>query len=756
MAERRQNIVWVIFSILYFGLLFAGAAAHRNLAGASGSRAGSMYRVVKVVRSSRRDVSESLAALRQSTWLAGALTSLEQPATAKRQAPTLVISQPDEKVAHLVSSRSKPGLSFPSAEVIPFDAQLKAPALVSPDHAVDSPTDKSPQSHRCDAQRSAWHRPDDLLARLNYLAQHVETAGWAVSVRNRVLALVDVRSPVVDERAILEQLRQAVDVEALSGQLSDFGLAVEWRRAGHALGRHVAVWTAARSALVRSEDEDPTWRQVAIAARAPGNSAFDIAALLDEEQLCLDCLAQLETYEADLSPDLAHRIAERCHRLASSPRTEDRVLGQLIENEYRNCNVRVSITDEMLNRLLPQPAPKHEPVRDTILGLPVSGRSTTSARLAVELVPDPTRLRLNLLASGQAAATTAAFSGPVTLWGESDSRFQVRKPLEIGLHGIIAGRALADARAANRLRNLITRFDAIPLLGGLMRDYALGQHDRTKADAEREIEWKVADRARSQFDATAAQELAAVNRQLDQAVLIPLRRMSLTPSWMLAETTGRRLTVRVRLANDEQLGAHTPRPRAPSDSLASLQVHQTAFNNLLDRLDLAGRKFTAHELYRHVAEKLNRPACDVPDTVPEDLALTFAPRDAMRISCTGGRIELRLMLTELHFENKRWSDLLVRAYYRPQPALQTVELVRDGVVHLKGERLSHHSQIMLRGLFSRMFPRDGGLAILKDELAANRGLRGLAITQFDVVDGWIGIAVGPAKNAPPAVARASR
>ena len=62
------------------------------------------------------------------------------------------------------------------------------------------------------------------------------------------------------------------------------------------------------------------------------------------------------------------------------------------------------------------------------------------------------------------------------------------------------------------------------------------------------------------------------------------------PTSIGMETSADRLTMRLRLAADHQLGAHTPRPRAPSDSLASFQIHESAFNNLVSQLDLNGRK----------------------------------------------------------------------------------------------------------------------------------------------------------------------
>jgi hypothetical protein len=205
----------------------------------------------------------------------------------------------------------------------------------------------------------------------------------------------------------------------------------------------------------------------------------------------------------------------------------------------------------------------------------------------------------------------------------------------------------------------------------------------------------------------------------------------------------------LRLATDHQLAAHTPRPRAPAGSLASVQVHQSALNNILDRLQLNGRTFTAEELKKHVFDRLRlTPPADA-EQLEEDLELTFAEQDAVRVVLSEGRALIELSISELYVDSKEWFDLTARAYYKPVQAGSAVELVRDGPIQLTGDRLSTRSQIMLRGLFSRVFSRDGRWAVLKEPLETKAGLKGLAITQFLIEDGWASMAIGPRTSLDP-------
>ncbi len=81
----------------------------------------------------------------------------------------------------------------------------------------------------------------------------------------------------------------------------------------------------------------------------------------------------------------------------------------------------------------------------------------------------------------------------------------------------------------------------------------------------------------------------------------------------------------------EQLGGHTPRPRAPSDSLASVQVHESALGNAAVSLGLDGKRLTAPELQTLMREKFSRSNLPVETVVEADTVFEFAEKDAVRL-----------------------------------------------------------------------------------------------------------------------------
>jgi hypothetical protein len=165
-------------------------------------------------------------------------------------------------------------------------------------------------------------------------------------------------------------------------------------------------------------------------------------------------------------------------------------------------------------------------------------------------------------------------------------------------------------------------------------------------------------------------------------------------------------------------------------------------NNLVERLALNGRTFTLPELSRHLARCLSRPepADDNPDH--DDVSITFAAKDAVRVRCAEGRVEVSVSFVKLAKGERRWKNFQVRAFYVPEINDRAAELVRDGIIQLTGPRLSTGTQIALRGIFSHAFSKRTPWNLMPERLATDPALCDVGITQFVIDDGWIGVALG--------------
>ena len=76
-----------------------------------------------------------------------------------------------------------------------------------------------------------------------------------------------------------------------------------------------------------------------------------------------------------------------------------------------------------------------------------------------------------------------------------------------------------------------------------------------------------------------------------------------------------------------------------SDSLASVQIHQSAFGNLVGRLELNGATLTLAELRQRVVDRLGLPDLLPEETENDDVVITFAPTEAVTIRCHDGALQ---------------------------------------------------------------------------------------------------------------------
>ena len=108
----------------------------------------------------------------------------------------------------------------------------------------------------------------------------------------------------------------------------------------------------------------------------------------------------VERYEANGRAEDGRRLAICATNWRKSAVPSDNELARRIESHYRNANLRIALSAQLINRLLPEQKTVEAPVNDTILGTPIRGRSTTSTQLNVRLLPNPRTWQFAFEAAG--------------------------------------------------------------------------------------------------------------------------------------------------------------------------------------------------------------------------------------------------------------------------------------------------------------------------------------------------------------------
>jgi hypothetical protein len=109
--------------------------------------------------------------------------------------------------------------------------------------------------------------------------------------------------------------------------------------------------------------------------------------------------------------------------------------------------------------------------------------------------------------------------------------------------------------------------------------------------------------------------------------------------------------------------------------------------------------------------------------------------------------QVTLRLARLEVEKQAWTDLNVIATYEPETNGLDAIFSRNGPIRLSGKNLNTRSNIILRGVFSKMFTRNRQVHLLPEKAMHDARLADLAVNQLVVHDGWVGLAIGPKRAA---------
>ncbi|MEZ6106979.1 MAG: hypothetical protein R3B96_12890 [Pirellulaceae bacterium] len=138
-------------------------------------------------------------------------------------------------------------------------------------------------------------------------------------------------------------------------------------------------------------------------------------------------LREIETYERAYNPAAELRLSRSIESLLWSTDPAEVQLGDQLETNYRNANLRFTVSESMLNRMVPQNMMTNEPVNDRVLGARVTGISQTENRLRVRLVPDAHRWFLGLEAQGVVSSRTRAFKDGIIFHDHGTATFEANK-----------------------------------------------------------------------------------------------------------------------------------------------------------------------------------------------------------------------------------------------------------------------------------------------------------------------------------------
>jgi hypothetical protein len=452
-------------------------------------------------------------------------------------------------------------------------------------------------------------------------------------------------------------------------------------------------------------------------------------------------LTDLELLEEDPINRVRYSLASTVQVLRLADERNQQAVASALNDHYRNANIRLAIAGALIERFLPEESYQARPVQQRILGANTSGDSIVRTEMGLKLIPDDSAWHVTLGVQGDLTSATRSSKGPAVFHNSSQAQISSQRTVRMDTLGFKVKADATDVESQQHLRGMSTDFDRLPIIGDFLRVVIREQFDQQRGPAKRIMHRIIAEEADQEFDKQLQERLTKAQVELERRLIGPLEALNLNPMVVAMSTTEDRLLIRYRVANQAQMASHTARPRAPSDSLLSMQVHQSAVNNMIAQLGLSDRTWNLVELGERVASLLGKKDWQAPEDLPKDVQIRFAPSRPISVEMIENQLVLTLRISELSQGKNKIERFIVRSNYVPVADGLRAGLVRDGVVSIDGPRLSIGDRLPLRAIFAKVFVSRPEIPLTSDSLVNDPRAKGLAVTQIDVHDGWLAIAV---------------
>lgn len=334
-----------------------------------------------------------------------------------------------------------------------------------------------------------------------------------------------------------------------------------------------------------------------------------------------------------------------------APDNGDR-LASTLQKHLFNYNLRVLVSEAFLNRLMSQNRVEQGPVNDFILGANVYGNQITNTAVDVDLKPSSNTVRFDLRLNGNINSNTQGVTPQATVYTIGNHTFNARKEINFDGQTFSTMPATIAVSPRNTTTGISTQMSGIPIIGRIAQRIATDQVEAKRGEAESIAAGRVQDNVLPRFNQDVDRSFAEQGDKLNREVFSGLRATKLFPDTYNYQSTDQLMTMNARVMSPHQIGGDLPDSRLMSVTGATALVHETALNNAIDQMDLAGQTVTEAELKAKIeaflTKALNRPykfqaETPVEATDEDEKALNgiiFAAVDPIRIRVTNDELTI--------------------------------------------------------------------------------------------------------------------
>ncbi|MEM7783821.1 MAG: hypothetical protein AAF623_10740 [Planctomycetota bacterium] len=480
-----------------------------------------------------------------------------------------------------------------------------------------------------------------------------------------------------------------------------------------------------------------------------------IKTLAREDVDLTDLLKRIEQYDSLPSSYFGSFLNDQYQNLRWSNDPTQQDLSNLIDQHYRNANVRFSVSERLINRLIPALPTLTQPVTDRVEGATITGTSQTSNQIYINLLPDDSSARFQLETTGMVFSDTVADKEPFQVATQGTASFQVYKTVSWSPQGIDASaQPFSYTDGTQQVQDIRSNFDNLPLAGKVARKLAEKKLEKDADKNDQIFRDKVSKSATRRVEDEVLKQLNKFRSNAQKNLFYKLIAMQLEPKALHMSSTDNQVAIRYRFAGHEQMAANTARPDDNGQNLLSYQIHQSAINNAVARFGLNGKTFDSNELKDHLTNyfpgqgKNNLAGEEVePESDLETAYFTFPNHDPIRFDFKDNRIFVVLNLSSLKIgeSGKTYRNLILTTAYQiiPDGMNLSIQQDRDGT-SIRGRRLNIGDKATISTLLKKVFRQEYKARALPPKMYDRVQGDQLAVTELILVDGWLSIMVNDA------------
>ena len=287
-------------------------------------------------------------------------------------------------------------------------------------------------------------------------------------------------------------------------------------------------------------------------------------------------------------------------RRVPDDRSVQQTLAQLVS---RPANVRVSVSENFLNRLVAREEVQPGPVRDKVLGADVAGRQTTTSRLVLDLKPSQDKAHAAFKLTGDVQMQVTGTTPQAMVDTAGQQQFVAVKEVFFDGRWLSTKHAMVFVRARNQTVGAMTPLTG-SVFGGLAERIAYRTAERMRPEAEAIARDRLAEKVYPAFDGEIDKQLSDANRLLEQQLRKRLEQAELVPSSQFVSTTDTRLEYGAMIGGKSAAAVVLRPPTISADGAVSLMLHDSLLNELIERTSLRGYQTTDKELKQQVTQLL--------------------------------------------------------------------------------------------------------------------------------------------------------